>query len=211
MCDKKIYYTRAEAINILGIHYHTIRNLRLEGKIETIKVGKRNLYNVKKYLKDNVINNNILNEEQELDNSINIRKKICYCRVSSHGQKKELDNQIEFMKSKYPDYELLSDIGSGINFKRKNLLKIIDYAVNNELEEIVIAYKDRLCRIAYELLEFLFTKYSNTKITIINNDENKSPEKEVTDDLIQIITCFSSRLYGMRNYIQDINEGEKKS
>jgi len=114
------------------------------------------------------------------------------------------------MKSKYPDYELLTDIGSGINFKRKNLLKIIDYAINNQLDELVITYKDRLCRIAYDLLDLLFKKYSNTKIIIVNDDENKSPEKEVTDDLIQIITCFSSRLYGMRNYINDIDKGKKK-
>lgn len=208
MDNKKIYYTRQEALQILGIHFHTIRKLRLQNKIETIKVGSRHLYNVKKYLKDNQIiidNKEYENEEEQI-----IKKKICYCRVSSHGQTKELENQIEFMKSKYPDYELLTDIGSGINFKRKNLLKIIDYAINNQLEELVIAYKDRLCRIAYDLLDLLFKKYSNTKIIIVNDDENKSPEKEVTDDLIQIITCFSSRLYGMRNYINDIDKGKKK-
>jgi putative resolvase len=163
---------------------------------------------VKKYLKDNQLTTD--NKNDEIEEEKIVRKKICYCRVSSHGQSKELENQIEFMKLKYPDYELLTDIGSGINFKRKNLLKIIDYAINNQLEELVIAYKDRLCRIAYDLLDLIFKKYSNTKIIVVNDDENKSPEKEVTEDLIQIITCFSARLYGMRNYINDIDEGKKK-
>ena len=86
------------------------------------------------------------------------------------------------MKEKYPDYEILTDIGSGINFKRKNLIKIIDYAIENKLEELVVSYKDRLCRISYELLEYIMLKYSKTKIKI-ENEEKESPEKEVTDDL----------------------------
>ena len=103
------------------------------------------------------------------------------------------------MKSKYPDHEILTDIGSGINFKRKNFLKILDYALENTLEELVVAYKDRLCRISYELVEYLLINYSKTNIIVINEKED-SPEKEVTDDLIQIITVFSSRLYGLRSY-----------
>ncbi len=129
-------------------------------------------------------------------------KKICYYRVSTYGQKIELQNQIEYVTKEYPDYEILTDIGSGINFKRVNFLKIIDYAINGQLEELVISYKDKLCRISYELIEHILLKYSNTKITILNEDEDTSPEKEVTDDLIQIITVFSSRLYGMRKYIK---------
>ena len=107
------------------------------------------------------------------------------------------------MKLKYPKHEILTDIGSGINFNRGNLKKIIDYAINNKLEELVIAYKDRLCRIGYDLIEYILKEYSNTKI-IVEKDEDKSPEKELTEDLIEIITVFSSRLYGMRSY--KINE-----
>jgi len=103
------------------------------------------------------------------------------------------------MKNKYPNHEILYDIGSGINFNRPNLKKIINYGINKKLEELVIAYKDRLCRIGYELIEYMLKEYSNTKIIIVN-DEIKSPEKELTDDLIEIITVFSSKLYGMRSY-----------
>jgi predicted site-specific integrase-resolvase len=103
------------------------------------------------------------------------------------------------MKNKYPDYDILYDIGSGINFNRPNLNKIIKLAIKNKLEELVIAYKDRLCRIGYELIENILIDNSNTKIIIIKKDI-KSPEKELTEDLIEIITVFSSKLYGMRSY-----------
>jgi len=144
-----------------------------------------------------MIKRNLKQENVEQENVK--RKKICYCRVSSYSQKDDLLNQIEFMKIKYPNYEMLTDIGSGINFNRKNLRKIMDYGIKGELEELVVAYKDRLCRIGYDLIEYLLEEYSNTKI-IIENEEDKSPEKELTEDLLEIITVFSSRLYGMRSY-----------
>lgn len=179
----KKYYRRKEALDKLGIHFQTLRNWRVQGKIKYKKIGKSYLYDI----------DELVGEEK-------IKKhKICYCRVSTYNQKKELLNQQNYMKSKYPDHEILTDIGSGINFKRKNFLKILDYALENTLEELVVAYKDRLCRISYELVEYLLINYSKTNIIVINEKED-SPEKEVTDDLIQIITVFSSRLYGLRSY-----------
>ena len=103
------------------------------------------------------------------------------------------------MKNKYPNQEILFDIGSVINNNRNNLKKIINYGIKNELEELVIAYKDRLCRIGYDLIEYILKDFSNTNI-IIEKDDIKSPEKELTDDLIEIITVFSSKLHGMRSY-----------
>ena len=197
MTSKKIYYPRQEATKILGINNQAIRKLRLEGKIETIPIGTRHLYNVYKFINKEEFEEEF--KEQLKDEEI-IRKKICYCRVSSHSQKIELDNQIEYMKQKYQEHEIYTDGGSGINFQRRNFLKIIDYAINNQLDELVISYKDRLCRIAYDLIELIIKKYSNGNIIVVNDEENKSPEKEVTEDLLQIITCFSSRLYGMRSY-----------
>jgi len=195
------YYTPKEATEKLGVHWQTLRNWEKQGKIKSIRSpGGKRYYDINNFIqkieneaKDNVIENN---EKEEILLS---KKKICYCRVSSHSQKKELENQIKYMSKKYPNHEILSDIGSGINFNRPNLNKIINYAIKNELEELAIAYKDRLCRIGYELIEKILKDYSNTNI-IIENEEIKSPEEELTNDLIEIITVFSSKLYGIRSY-----------
>ena len=100
--------------------------------------------------------------------------------------------------TKYPDHELIKDIGSGINFKRNGLRKIIDLAVKNELDEVVVTYQDRLCRIGYNLIEFILKQYSGARI-IIENSNYRSPQQEITEDLIEIITVYSSRLYGSRS------------
>ena len=177
-----------KASEILGVKRHTLYKYEKEGMIKTIRSpGGKRFYNVKEYL----IKQNIIPKNKGKN-----KRKICYARVSSYSQKPELENQINLLKNIYPKYEILYDIGSGINFKRKNLLKIIDYGINNELDELVVTYKDRLCRIGFELIENIL---KNTKIRIIYN-ENESPEKEVVNDLIEIITVFSSRVYGLRSY-----------
>lgn len=197
----KGYYTPKETCEKLGIHFQTLRNWTLKNQIPFLKTESG-----RKYYKIEDINKLVnIKKVNKIEKEKIKRKKICYCRVSSHSQKIELYNQINYMKSKYKNYEILYDIGSGINFKRKNLNKIINYAIKGELEELIITYKDRLCRIGYELIENLLTEYSNTKITILNEDF-KSPEEELTNDLIEIITVFSSKIYGIRSYKIKNNE-----
>jgi putative resolvase len=196
------YYTPKEASKKLGVHWQTLKNWDKQGKIKTIRSpGGKRYYDISDFI-NKIEGTNNINEELEIENK---RKKICYCRVSSDSQKIELENQIKYMKDKYPEHEILYDIGSGINFNRHNLNKIINYGIKNELEELAIAYKDRLCRIGYELIENILKEYSNTNI-IIENDEIKSPEEELTTDLIEIITVFSSKLYGIRSYKSKKNE-----
>ena len=201
------YVSPKEAVEKLGVHFQTLRNWDNNGKIKTIRSpGGKRFYDIKTFIKNT--DENLNSNNNMINNKLDDRKKICYCRVSSYSQKDELVHQVDYMKLKYPKHEILTDIGSGINFNRGNLKKIIDYAINNKLEELVIAYKDRLCRIGYDLIEYILKEYSNTKI-IIEKDEDKSPEKELTEDLIEIITVFSSRLYVMRSY--KINEKINKS
>lgn len=119
--------------------------------------------------------------------------------MSTYEQKKDLNTQALYLSKNYPEHEIIKDIGSGINFKRKGLLRIIDLSINNELDELVITYKDRLCRIGYELIEFILKKYSNTNI-IVENTTEKTSSQEITDDLIEIITVYSSKLYGSRSH-----------
>jgi len=199
------YVSSKEAAEKLGVHFQTLRNWDREGKIKTIRSpGGKRFYDVKSFLEKT---DKYDKDNDKIEEGKDERKKICYCRVSSYSQKEELMHQVDYMKLKYPEHEILTDIGSGINFNRGNLKKIINLGIKNNLEELVIAYKDRLCRIGYDLIEYILKEYSNTKI-IIEKDEDKSPEKELTDDLLEIITVFSSRLYGMRSY--KIPEKDKK-
>ena len=191
-----MYVTAKEAKLALGVCTKTLQNYDKQGKIEVIRtVGDRRRYNLRKYLEENNL---------EAINNLN-RKKILYCRVSSYDRKDDLDRQIKYLQNLYKDYEIISDIGSGINFKRKGLQKILDYAIKNELEEVVITYKDRLCRIGYELIEHIITTYSKGKITIVHEIKDDRND-EITKDLIEIITVYSSKIHGTRS-----NKIEKNS
>jgi len=83
------------------------------------------------------------------------RRKIAYCRVSSQKQKKDLLSQKSFMQEKYPDHEIFSDIGSGINFKRKSFRKLVQLVLQGSVQELVVSHRDRLCRIAFSFFEWL--------------------------------------------------------
>ena len=124
-----------------------------------------------------------------------------YCRVSTPSQKDELENQVNnvktYMIAKGYSFEMITDIGSGIDYKRQGLKKLIDKINNQEISKIVILYKDRLVGFGYELIEYLCF-INNIEIEIIDHTET-SKEKELTDDLIQIITIFANRLYGQRS------------
>ena len=124
-----------------------------------------------------------------------------YCRVSTPSQKDELENQVNnvktYMIAKGYSLEMITDIGSGIDYKRQGLKKLIDKINNQEISKIVILYKDRLVGFGYELIEYLCF-INNIEIEIIDHTET-SKEKELTDDLIQIITVFANRLYGQRS------------
>lgn len=128
------------------------------------------------------------------------KKVIGYCRVSSHKQKDDLERQIDnvktYMYAKGYQFEIITDIGSGINYNKKGLNQLIDMITNSEIEKIVVLYKDRLIRFGYELIENICIKYG-TEIEIIDNTE-KSEEQELVEDLIQIVTVFSCRLQGKR-------------
>ena len=154
------YKTRRESCQILGIHYHTLYKLAEKGEIQTMKIGDQQRYNIDKYIRDNKL---------EKEN----KRRICYCRVSSNKQKEDLKRQVEYMKNNYPTYEVISDIGSGLNFKRKGLNKIIDYAIKGEVEVVIVAYKDRLARFGYDMIERLVVKYSNGTIRVENKKKKK--------------------------------------
>lgn len=129
------------------------------------------------------------------------KKVIAYCRVSTKSQKDELEKQVENVKSymyaKGYSFEVITDIGSGINYKNKGLQKLISLIDSNQVTKVVILHKDRLVGFGFELIQLL-CELHDVKIEIIDKSE-RSSEEESMDDLIGIITLFAERLYGSRS------------
>lgn len=113
---------------------------------------------------------------------------VCYCRVSSKKQSADLERQIAFMRACYPDAEIVSDTGSGLNFKRRGLLAILERVHAGDKLCVVVAYRDRLARFGTELIETLLER--NGGELVVLNQRDLSPEEELTADLISILTVF---------------------
>jgi predicted site-specific integrase-resolvase len=190
------FVSRKIVLETLNIHYNTLQNLVKRKEIEYVIVGRKRSYNLNKYIRDNNI-------------QINKKENICYCRVSSKKQSEDLERQIEYMRNLYPNYRIISDIGSGLNFNRRGLIEIINMAINSKLENLIIAYKDRLARFGYELIEYIIKNYSNGKIIIINKTEESTPFEEVSKDIISIMNIYVAKVNGMRKYKKPINDVKK--
>lgn len=126
---------------------------------------------------------------------------IGYCRVSNRQQKDDLDTQVtnvkSYMLSKGYQFDVITDIGSGINYSKKGLLRLLELINNREIERVVVLYKDRLIRFGFELIEYL-CQLNSVELIVIDHSE-RSKEEELNEDLIQIITVFANRLYGSRS------------
>lgn len=187
------YIRPEEAARIIHVTAGTLRSWAIDGKIRFTRTkGKHRRYEL-----SDVIRLGDADAEPVNDKLVS-KRKICYARVSTYGQKKDLETQIEFLKGKFPTHEIIRDLGSGLNFKRKGLLSILESASRGDIEELVITHRDRLCRFGFELFEKLL-EYNGGRIVVLNND-TKSPENELVQDLLSIITVFSSRFYGLRSY-----------
>lgn len=189
-----------EASKILGVHERTLYLWDKAKKIETIRTpGNKRLYNINKYINDHIPTekNNINIDELE---HLNEKIKIIYVRVSSLSQKDDLLRQKEYMTNKFPNHILIEDIGSGLNFNRKGLRKIIKLAISGQIEELVVAYKDRLTRFGFELIEDLIKEYSNGRILVLNQNKKIEPEEELIKDMLQIMNIFVAKMNGLRKY-----------
>jgi excisionase family DNA binding protein len=207
MNDEKLLRPE-EASKILNVTVQTLINWTNEGKLQCTRTKG----NHRRFQLSTILAQCKPEEARKITNKP--KRKICYCRVSTHSQKDDLERQIKFFRNEYPEYEIIKDIGSGINFKRKGFNSILEYAIEGDIEEVVVTHKDRLCRFGFELVENIITKQSNGKIVVLNRKET-SPQEELVNDLISIITVFSSRLYGLRsskikNKIREQAEGRKK-
>ena len=128
---------------------------------------------------------------------------IVYSRVSGVAQKPDLANQVKALQAYCKEHSLkvdewLSDIGSGLNYKRKQFNRLMELVELGKVRRIVIAHRDRLVRLGYEYFE-AFCERHHTEIVVING-EALSPEQELVRDLIAIVTLFSAKLQGLRAY-----------
>jgi putative resolvase len=176
------------AAKVLGVHPNTLRLWADQGKIEIIKTasGQRR-YNVNSYI-----------------GTSSRHRTICYCRVSSYKQKDDLQRQVEFMRTRHPGADIVTDVGSGINFRRKGLRAILESAIDGDKLTVVVAHKDRLCRFGFELIEWII-KRSGGELMVLQHNE-LSPESELTKDLLTILHVFSCRMHGLRSYKDKISK-----
>lgn len=181
-------YKPHEFAKIVGVTVKTLQRWDNSGKLP----AKRTPSNYRYYTDDDL--RIALGEKPQLK----VRNVVVYCRVSSENQHSELKNQVKAMEEfanncGYQVTETVWEVGSGLNFKRKRFMQMIISMIKGEIEVILVAHKDRLCRFAFDLVEQL-AAYSDCKI-VVANQTHLSPESELYQDLMAIIHCFSSRLY----------------
>lgn len=183
------YYTIHEVSEMLGVSAQTLRNWDKSGKL---RPHHKSANGYRYYAEDDL---NIL-----LGIKSQNGKTVGYCRVSSPKQKDDLERQEENMRTyllaQGTPFEIISDIGSGINYKRKGLQELIKGMANRSISKVVVLYKDRLTRFGFELIEYVAELYG-CEIEIVDTTE-KTEQEELVEDLVQIITVFSCKLQGKR-------------
>ena len=181
-----------EASAMLGVSITTLRRWhkikKLIPQFTTFDGHRR--YHIQQILK-------LIHPNKNNENRINIG----YARVSSHDQKKDLETQKQrlnqYCNEKYiNNYEIISDLGSGLNYKKKGLKCLINMICQSKIDNLILIHKDRLLRFGSELI-FQLCSYYGTNVILLENDQ-KSFEEELTCDVIELMTVFSAKLYGKR-------------
>ncbi len=176
---------------LVGVHPLTVRRWIYDGKIKAVKVGKEYRIPYSEYLR--------LTGNKDIRNKV-----VIYARVSSKDQEKDLQIQVEYLKKYceekgYEVIDVLTDIASGLNENRKGLNKLFDYVINKEISKVIIATEDRLTRFGFRYLSKLFKAF-DVEIEVVDKKKFKTPQGELVEDLITIITSFAGRLYGFRSH-----------
>ena len=177
-----------EASELLNVTTSTLRRWEREGKLIP---DERTKGNQRRYKLSSI-------RPETLKN----RQVIAYARVSSNDQKEDLERQKNLLElycaSNGWSFELISDLGSGLNYKKKGLQKLIKDILNDKVEKLVITHKDRLLRFGAELI-FQICKEKDVEVIIINKSANSTFEENLAQDVLEIMTVFSAKLYGSRS------------
>jgi len=182
-----------EVAVMLGVSVVTLRRWDCSGKLRSVfrTFGNHRRYNLDDILK-------LFNKD-----FFNIKKVIGYSRVSSFDQKKDLDTQTKvitnFIKDRYDNFEIIEDLGSGLNYRKRGLRRLIKMICNQEISVLVLTHKDRLLRFGSDIIIQLCENF-NIKVIILNQDTEESFEKSLCNDIISIITVFSAKFYGKRSH-----------
>lgn len=193
MNSKKMLTTK-QASEIAGVNKDTIRRWEDKGLIKSYRTdGGHRRYDTES------LYNYILQPKVEVSE----KYALIYARVSTRSRENDLDRQVKllemFCSSNGWKYKVLKDIGSGLNYSKKGLLELIKLIETNQINRLVINYKDRLLRFGSEII-FEMCKWHNVEVVIVSQDESKSCEEELVDDVLSIITVFSAKLYGSRSH-----------
>lgn len=179
-----------EVAKRLGLHPLTVRRWVKEGKIAAVPIGREARI--------------LITEVERLLGEQRAGVIVLYARVSGHAQKDDLQRQVEQLEQwalvarTGQKILTLTDIGSGLNTERKNLHRLLALVQDYQVAEVVVTFSDRLTRFGLSYLQSLFSGYGVT-LTVLHPDDEKTPEQELTEDLLTIITSFAGRLYGMRS------------
>jgi putative resolvase len=181
------------AAHELGLHPITVRRWIKAGRIQVVPMGREVRIPG--------------TEVERLVGKVDGRLLVLYGRVSGHGQKDDLEIQLQRLQAwaaterKGVEILVLSDIGSGLKASRRQLQRLLRLVCEDKVGEVAITYEDRLTRFGQEYLETLFACFGVT-LTVLEPGESKTPEQELTDDLLALIASFSGQLYGMRSHKQ---------
>ena len=185
------YVAIGEAAKALGVSITTLRRWEEEGKLIPERTpGRQRRYDLAKL-------------KPELFHAApQSRKTIAYARVSSHDQKDDLERQkqvLELYCAKQGwTFEVIADLGSGMNYHKKGLKRLLDAIIGGQVGRLVITHKDRLLRFGAELV-FAICEAKNVEVVILNQGEDTTFEEDLAKDVLEIITVFSARLYGSRS------------
>lgn len=184
-------YTPKQLSKLFGVTTETLIQWEKEGKVDAQRTPgghRRYIVRIPVPVKP------ALHEDER-------KQRFIYARVSSSKQRADLERQVEFLQSQFPNHELIQDVGSGINFRRRGLITLLDLVLGGRVQEVVVAHRDRLTRFGFELFEHLFDRFGVT-LKVLSDSGDCEPVQELAKDLFSIVTVFTARYYGSRAYRQ---------
>ena len=177
------YSTLKQACARLGLHPNSLRKYADNGTIKSIRTpGGQRRFEVDEYLRQNTG-----------------AATVCYCRVSSAKQRDDLQRQVQRMQALYPSAQIIQDIGSGLNFKRKGLRSLLERLLQADQLTVVVSHKDRLARFGFDLIEQLVHHHGG-RIVVLDPYVSTSPQSELTADLLAILHHFACKMHGARSH-----------